>query len=402
MPKNFGASEFGFHSLDTIDQGSKVLAPSTHKSDVVDCHTDYLADSLGNQFRNFATSLESISSVSACMGITNDPPASLRFSEKRCKMLTECSWRKIDNDSNVPSSSVSKLMSEDYVRVKVDQEIGNMEELEKLRRFAEKKFGSGFASACNSPYDYDSKKLSATAKCNVTVMDNAFLRLQDKCQATSSSCFNSGTDPQKEYKAFMSNYHPADEGHSSMQSFLVQRAENAVNESLANDNEEIEVLAQVMSSKGKTSDKMTELFSKLSEFKKQGKLDPVFGYENGTIGTDASLYKKSPHYDFFSKILSKPMDMASARSAIEKHRLEMAKKALASFCPKKGASKAAGFTEICANATDVYQSKKVSLFDREKAARIISEDKDDDRFEVIKNLYPNGVKTKEDYKIIMD
>lgn len=395
----FGGPKVLNFDLLSLDEsyGMEFLAPKEKSKDVVDCQNNQLSDGFGKRVNTFALSMDAISSLSACMDIKQDPGE--RFTTDNCKMLIGCSKTKLDKDLATQASfkAIPRLIAEDYVGMKLNSDISSMEKMERLRKFAEKKYGKDFASVCKSPFNYNSAEVGIKDKCEVSIMESGFNRLQNKCAPTKYSCFNSGVNPQKEYTAFLNSFKPTNDNDSAVQAFFNSRADSAVNDSLLNDNDLLENLASIMSSKGNSNDKIKSIFTKLGEYKNQGKLDPVFSYGTEIFSGNTSQLKQSMHYDFFQKLLSKPQNMASARAAIEKHRRDFTKNVLTKTCPSE-----TSFMEVCAAATDLYNSKPMKLFDRIGMARNINDDADDERFEILKTIYNNGIQNKDDYKIVMD
>ena len=366
------------------------------KPDAVDCQTNKGETNFGQTIKNFSITLEDIGSASACLGVKegiND-----RFSVNNCKLLTECATGKMKKDKSSLAGyfGLPKMMAEDYVNLQLQQNLKDMEKTEALRKFAEKKYGKDFAPICRSIFDYDATTNDKNV-CDKSVMDNGFARSQKKCNIVKLSCFNSGFDTSKDYAGFLSSFKPASEDESSFQSFFATKTDNQVNDSLTSDNEMLDALAAIISGNGKTNDKVHDVFAKLFELKKQGKIDPVFDFGDDYISDESSIYKKSSHYKFLAKALTKHMDMAQARDLIEKYRRDFAKENLINTCPS-----IPSYFDICSVATEVYKSKRAHILDRKGSALIFSNDMDDDRYLEIKNLFPNSVHSKFDYSIVMD
>ena len=135
----------------------------------------------------------------------------------------------------------------------------------------------------------------------------------------------------------------------------------------------------------------------MAELHIHGKLDPAFSFDSDFLYGSAAVSKKSAHYEFFAKMLAKPINSAQARSAIESYRKEYSKNALTKNC-----STVPTFTQICNRATFISKSNTLEQRNRADVAAKMREDKDDVRFEQMKMLYPRGVVTKDDYNIVLD
>lgn len=349
------------------------------------CTNESLNLSLSNsRASSFASAGLMLAGYQSCNDVKVDDAH--RFSTQNCKLLVSCSKTKSlgKDSSSVELITIPKLISEDYATVKLLREVSEMEKIEALRKFAEKKYGHQFASKCKSPFDYSSK--DNTKKCEVSSMDKGFLRLQKK----------SGDESQKKYAEYAKNFKSEDQNESVMQSYLKERTDLQANDSLINDTEMLESLSSVMASKDKLESKLQKIFSKLEDYKKQGKLDPVFGYNNEYIDQNPEIYKKSTHYNFFKSILSIPQNIQSAKIALEEHRKVMATNLLNITC-----SKTESFNSICSNVVSVNNLGKVQLDDGMSIASILDNATENERYLMMRMKVPS-IASRADYNVIMD
>jgi hypothetical protein len=404
--QGLGSGLYGMSKLDstypgfdiaTRSYGSNNFAPKyVLPTSVGDCHSTQL--NFDPKTIPFAMAGAKISGLASCADVKttayND-----RFTELYCKSAIECSKAKTgsDNPGLLESVTVPKYLGEDFASVTFAKNIVKMDKVEALRKFAEKKYGKEVARNCKTPFDYDSDDASMTNSCDVRVLDNGFSRLQDSCPEMRTYCFNKVLDVKKDFKTFQTSFKPSGT-ESVTQAYFKDRSELLVNDVLANDSEMLGVLADIISSKDDSSTKMQNIFTKLGEYKKQGKLDPIFGFDKDYIDSSKDLYPKSVHFKFFEKLLqSKTLNLASAKQAIEDYRLSTAKNLLGATCLETP-----HVTSICQDATNLKKSKRISKFYNVGIATVIPEDKDDERFDILKGVYPTGVQYLDDYKAVMD
>ncbi len=368
------------------------------KKDEVDCSRNQSGEVLGPRLSNFVVSLDTVLNVTSCLSIKKSPIE--KFSENNCNMLVECSKSKTSKDvteSNVANIYISRMIAEDFVGMRLEDNLKKMESIDQLRKFSEKKYGKDFVKDCSSPFNYDPKLEEGKNNCDASLIDNGFLRTQKNCQSPNKGCYSPGIDPAKEYPGFADKFKSENNRDSAFQSFFINRNENLVNDSLVNDSELLESISSVMSSQGKIDDKIQKIITNMGKLHMHGKLDPAFSFDSDFLYGSPAVSKKSAHYEFFAKMLARPINSAQARSAIEAYRKEYSKNVLTKNC-----STVPTFTQICNSATFISKSNTLEQRNRADVAAKMREDKDDVRFEQMKVLYPRGVVTKDDYNIVLD
>lgn len=366
-----------------------------------DClNKDYLGSGL--RVTGFALNMRTLGQFAACEELKDlgELDIDRRYAPSTCRLNIECSKAKMSRDEGRMMSffTIPRLISEDFVGLKLEKVLAKMESTEALRKFAEKKYGKNFAPACGSRFDYDFSNKESSETCDAVTMDSGFTRMQNKCVMMKTSCYKqSAIESQKDFATFSAGFKPASEKDSLLHSFMTDRTDTTVNDSLGNDLEMLESLSSLISSKETTAIKLQNIYKKLYEYKKQGKLDPVFLLSKDSIDSSQEIYKKSPHYKFFEKLASSKTNSAGARASLEKYRMETAKASLGKDCEE-----VPRYSDVCKEATDLAKSKRVSLFERVHASMSIPKDEEDDRFELLKSIFPNGIKDLNDYSIIME
>lgn len=340
---------------------------------------------------------DEIGAQSACDSIKDN--GSERYSNETCTLKIACSRTKMNKDGENLMSffTIPRMVSEDFVNLKLEKDIVQMERIDALRKFAEKKFGKKLAESCEPRFDHAPDNLTGTS-CDSTVMDGGFIRMQEKCSRIGQYCYNSeDKNPLKDFSTFLGDKIPVAGEESLLQSFISKRLESSTNNALGNDNEMLENLSAILNSKDKTDDKIQNVFNKLTEYKKLGKLDPLFGFSSDSIDTLPKRFIDSPHYKFFESLAQSNSSSETIRSSIEKYRMETTKNILNENCPKLPR-----YTEICRDATALYNSRKIPVWDKNYASNRIAKDEEDERYIMLKAIYPNGIQTLEDFSTIME
>ena len=230
------------------------------KKDVVDCPIDHSGDAQRQSYTNFVAGMDPVVNAVSCTYLSKLPFE--KFSELNCDSLVQCSKSKTSKEvfeSDLANVSVSKMVAEDFVGMRLEDNLKKMESIDQLRKFSEKKYGKDFVKDCSTPFDYDPKSEEGKNNCNASLMDNGFRRTQKNCQSPNKGCYSPGIDPAKEYPGFADKFKPENNRDSAFQSFFINRNENLVNDSLINDSELLESISSVMSSQGKIADKIQKI-----------------------------------------------------------------------------------------------------------------------------------------------
>lgn len=322
-----------------------------------------------------------------------------RFSKSNCALISECSEMKMNNKKAGILSffTIPKYIAEDYIGLRLETNIIKMQKIETVRKFAEQKFGKAVANSCKTRLDQS----MVSTKCEASHMDSGFERMLQYCNPMMSYCFNSRNMPenQKDYKTFMSTYKPASEKESSFMAYLNSKTNTAANDSLGNENELLSNLTELIGSKENSSAKIQSVFTLLNDYEAKGKLDPILSFVNNGVSVNPVNIKKSPHYAFFQQLVTANSNSAAIRKALDKYRLDQTREILGQECEVTPT-----FNSICEEATNLANSKKVFFMSPESTAKHLkdSEDKDKQRFELLRDLFPDNILNFKDYTVVMD
>ncbi len=362
-----------------------------------DCQNDFSTNGPNSGLKQFALNGELVAGFNACDELKSIQI--LRFSDDYCSLIKSCTRAKLSNDR--PDTSVynlkRKIAAENFVAFKLNSELEKMENIEKVRKFADKKYGQSINSTCQSPFDFDSTKPDMKENCNTELLTNGFNQLQKfSCSKFQKNCFiNNSRDEKINFNVFLEKQNSTD--GLSFQSFFQARTSSSHIAPLDNETEMLTNLSSLINTKGSNSVKLKAIYAKLLEYKKSGKLDPVLGFDN-LINNNESDFLKSSHYKFFESLISsKFSDSTKIKYAIEEYRRKTATNILDKSC-----SQTSRISQICNDATDITKKLNKAPVNRLEVRQSLPTDTEDENYLKLKEMYPNGIQNLEDYTNVMD
>ncbi len=354
-----------------------------------DCHANFEPISLGGFSQTAHESIDAVS-ILQCSGVRTTKEE--RFSKNYCNMYEQCASSKKANNFLGPMS-IPSLISEEVAAYKLESTISRLENIEKLRKFAEKKYGAKFSDACPSPFNFDSANKEELKKsCDMSIVEKAFSKIQENCK-NNDSCYSSSNNSSKDFKDYAKNFKLDDKNPQSLiNSFFKEKTDDDITNVLANDTAMIETLANILISKDSPADKQKNLIAKLREFKRDNKLDPVFA--NTIKWIDLHNHEVSSQFLEFCNL--KDLTLERAKAFLENTRKEIAEQTLNKFCPNQKS-----LVAICNEATEIKNNKKLCGL---KDAKNIAD--------FLKSTYPNhegysisynsGYKDSSDFGIVLE
>jgi len=305
------------------------------------------------------------------------------YSEENCRLLKSCSQAKTGNEEvNFANYTIGNNMAvEDLAALLLGDKLPVMEKVEALRKYADKKFGAGFSNSCRPQFDL---KSTTVEKCDSKMMEIGFNYLNDTCSAVEKSCYNVGPD-------FGKN---TPENESSVVNFFNQRTDAKVTDSLAADNEILDGLSQIMSSKDSVDSKVKAAIFKLKQLSDEKKLDPIFGYDADDFA-ERDITKTS-HYKFFKSLAAKKLTTAAFKTEIEKHRRDYAKNLLKNDCKDT-----VNYGALCERVTSASFGKHENYPNKFSAAQKFKR-LDSKHTEFLKLVFPKTVKSDKDALMILN
>lgn len=377
QPTSFGSATYGLRGdgprLNYVPSFSSFVKELDTIGPGVNCHTGSNEDA-----SSVAVTLAETGIKAACSSAKEEDLN--RYTSENCRFLTTCSDSKMLRDR---FNTVERLAAEDYAVLLLEEWLPRLERIEALKRFAEKKYGAGFSASCRPQFRYSSSDFSAV--CDRTLVESAFQNLTKTCSPKNTSCYIPGPDfgknlPDKE---------------TAMSHYFSQKIEAKVTESLASDNESLDTLSQILSSKEeKSEEKIKAVFDYLKKLNDENKSDPVLAldFESFTPGK----FKDSIHYNFFKEMAEKNLSQSLVKAQLEKYRRETAS---AHF--KKDCKSSWTVADICQRVTGVSYGGGGMYFDRDRAA-VRLKDFDQIQIEHLKNKFPKEIKDDRDARIVLN
>lgn len=342
---------------------------------------------------SFGESGEKLGAMATCSKVNSDGK---RFSELNCRLAIECSKTMIEQ---TPSHLLPALfyVAEDYASLKLAEQIKKMEHLDLLIRFAATKYNNLGLVTCTSPLAY---RPELTGDCNPTVMEEGFARLTKSCsKSLKNYCYGDGGLPLKEYDSFTQKDVARMDGKAEtpLQNAFINYSGKRLAKTIVSDRDVLTELTDIMIANDSPDEKMQQIYTKLKDYDQRQILDPVLGsVKEQLVSFDA--YKETAQFKHFKKLLqSRKWNKQTALVVFEKYRAEKTQELLKSEC-----ASTSSYYSICEDATNIIANKSVSMGPVSNASEVLSDSEDEDRFFFLKEVYPDGIKKIEDYKIIMD
>lgn len=257
----------------------------------------------------------------------------LRFNVSRCENVTACSQIKLSNVTDLEKRKKADailryLTAQDYAKKYLRAKAAEMEKLDVLKQFAQKKFDSKIGSNCASRFQLNNKPT-----CNISLVTSGFKDYQETCSSISPGCY-SFEYPEKKivsYKNFEKDYKGKDK--PAMVAFFESRVDRRSARYAEVDVEYVDALSELVTSekfKKATNDEKEDMFINAVKTgtgqSKYNYVDPVLSYEFNLLDSDNKSFKQNSSYKklkdiFLKKNLSKE-DFASNFDKFRKGRAE--------------------------------------------------------------------------------
>lgn len=221
-----------------------------------------------------------------------------RFTKSSCEQAVACQKSVTTNDNNLEVQQIlNEIVAKDYGKNALLQNMGDMERLETLKRFALKKFDQK-VEKCYPRY-YTDKKTKYN-QCNLSLLEEGFDEFQENCNVGNKGCFaadelETGIKSYKNFKEKQRN-----PKINFLTDYFDYRADSKVELNLANDNEATEKVAEAVLSddfKKATPDQRADLLLKAIGYNLEGRLnDPILGYDFDTRPESVAKLKQSDKF----------------------------------------------------------------------------------------------------------
>jgi hypothetical protein len=300
-----------------------------------DCDKNLIGQPLTTTPFNKLNQLNAIFNLNICEEAYTLTDAN-RLTESMCTAQVNCVNAMYNSgvSLNIDSMIENEKVAEEVLAKEIKDKIGEMDSLNKIKKFAEKKYPKlEMSQICNIENIFETH-----SKCKMNIVNNAFEMSQNKCMIEKLNCFPVVPDAKADPK----------EGSTLnlMDSYFQKRNAGTLEKSMANDDLILQTISETLADKKSSSDeKMKAVYEKLHKNEKL--LDPVFsqfiyGY---------SLDNVNIHFDLLLKHLissSNTSSIADIKMKLDDLRLEETKQLLLQKC-----SEVPTVTQLCKMSKDL-------------------------------------------------
>ena len=239
-----------------------------------------------------------------CTNIKYEKNIGRRFSENYCSTYSRCVSTISDQ---IASLGMKQIIADEYANFMLQTQIGQMEAIEKLNLFAHKKYKDQIKTSCGLHFDYDSADKNVSAKCDPSLVDNVFSKMQENCDPNiSSNCVRDLKFKGEDFNTIHSNK----KNQSSVVKFYMAKVSSEVEKLESTQQDALMELVKVISAPENEKQKLKNLSDALTKLNKEKKLDPILGFEVGDFSFE--VFKQSQLYKKLNAIISKHHNKFSA------------------------------------------------------------------------------------------
>jgi multidrug efflux pump subunit AcrA (membrane-fusion protein) len=304
-----------------------------------------------------------------CSNIKYQKNIGLRFSESYCSTYSKCVSTISDQ---IASLGMKQIIADEYANFMIRTQIGQMEAIEKLNLFAHKKYKDQIKTSCGLHFDYDSADKNVSAKCDPSLVDNVFSKMQENCDPNiSSNCVRDLKFKGEDFNTIHSNK----KNQSSVVKFYMAKVSSEVEKLESTQQDALMELVKVISAPENEKQKLKNLSDALTKLNKEKKLDPILGFEVGDFSFE--VFKQSQLYKKLNAIISKHHNKFSAsESASLLDEFDKMRVDLVSVYNTQSCKSIKTFNEICISTkglkdgdnkvNDVFTMNPDAYFPKEK------------------------------------
>ncbi|MBC7715121.1 MAG: hypothetical protein H7177_17380, partial [Rhizobacter sp.] len=279
-----------------------------------------------------------------------------RFSVNSCTKAATCrsSVEKIDANKKGVDDVLDAIIAKDMIKKSLIMHGEDMERLENLTKFAQKKYNTKLEANCMARFQQKS-----ISECNLGFAESTFVNYQKEC-SFSIGCFNND-DNVTGVQSF-ANFQEAHKESKGkyMYDYYKYRVETKFNKEINNDDAKLELLGGLVAS---DSFKSLNTAQKLEKFMNQlgidslGRVnDPVLAYDLGT-GLAKRFQTSDKLKDLIKLLETKNISSKDFAAGFDEFRKKRAQALLGS---KSTCSETPTFVKICSEATAVLNGKKIT------------------------------------------
>ena len=335
---------------------------------------------------------------------------STRYNVSRCENLDACSQLKLttvqDAEKRKKADAIIRyLTAQDFAKKFLRTKAEEMEKLEVLKHFAQKKFGKSLGAKCSSRFELNNKPT-----CNISLVTSGFDDYQETCSAISPGCY-SYENPDKKivnYKSFAKEYKGNDK--PAMIAFFESRIDRRTSRYAEVDSEYIDALGELVTSeefKKASNEKKEDLFINAvksgTDKNKYTYVDPVLSYDFNFQDSDNKSFKNNSHYKKLKEIfLKKNVSKEDFAANFDSFRKARAENILGS---SGDCSEVASIESVCEIATNLNRGRIAKLdIDGRRLWDIVGDQpvKESRHWKLLKDLLGEEFANEKDLEVFMD
>ena len=335
---------------------------------------------------------------------------STRYNVSRCENVNACSQLKLttvqDAETRKRADAIIRyLTAQDFAKKFLRTKAEEMEKLEVLKHFAQKKFDKSLGAKCASRFE-----LSNKPTCNISLVTSGFDDYQETCSTINPGCYSYENADKKivSYNTFAKEYKGKDK--PAMIAFFESRIDRRTTRYAEVDSEYIDALGELVTSeefKKASTDKKEELFINAVKSgtgkNKFTYVDPVLSYDFNFQDSDNKSFKNNSHYkklkEIFLKKNASKEDFAANFDSFRKARAE-------NILGSSGeCSEVASIESVCEIATNLNRGRIAKIdVDGRRLWDIIGDQpvKENRHWKRLKDLLGEEFSDEKDLEVFLD
>lgn len=342
-------------------------------------------------------------------GFTNN-----RYTPSYCSKMIDCRDTKLSEFKGRLGQEVrdrfNMFTAKDYAKASYGYDGETMEELEKLRIFAEKKYNKKFSGEgfCKNRFE----KIESSESCVADVFEKTYLEFQANCSEMSLGCYKTPLLGLKSFPAYYNDLAAKDElnkGSGVVASYLESVSDLSAKNTLESDDAFLTSLIKIVDTsafrnanpEARLKLLHTALFP--SESNKYH-TDPIFSLDFNFRGNrdDFDKFKKNPQYENLKKIVTgRNLSKEAFKENFEKYREN---RALEILSDKGSCEKAPTLNSLCSDFKKIANNETLGKKTKEEMYDLFWRDRGDDPLKIGALERILGIKFDDpkEYAILMD
>lgn len=280
-----------------------------------------------------------------------------RFSKEACQNALVCRQSIGSSGANLQQADIilNEIIAKDYVKNAIIINGDDMERVETLREFAQKKYDKKLGSQCLGRF-----QRKGVSDCKMSIVEAAFEERQTEC-TFGNGCYSSDNLELDidSYKKFKSKN--KDKDGKFISEYFKYRIATTTQKYLVDDEKRIEDLSALVTSdifKSAKTEQKIESFLKLVGKDTSGRIkDPILSFDLGSDFAPASLKKSEKFKELLKVLESKNMTKESFAKDFESYRKKRVEAILGN---NEICKKTESLIKICSDATKIVKGKSIT------------------------------------------